>query len=242
MLFRNIILIPATGRNLYGIPSEVLKEGIRYAIVSNGAEVVDVIENKVIWKRKLSNRDLQLLVSKFKRRYFLFTLHTDCSCFDSTLFQMLVRKLVFKKSSIFFPKFKNIINFEEIDKIQLMFLSKKKLKTIYSMVKSIETIHVVKSSKHSIEITNINATKGNALKFISEYLNIDRADIASIGDNDNDIEMLEYSGISYAVQNASEKARKVANYIVSNNDEDALKDIILNDELLKLDYSLKSRV
>lgn len=168
MILKNIILIPATGRNIQGIPEQVLKEGIRYVIVSNGAMVFDLLENKAIWKSKLSKKEIEPLIYRLKRKILLFTVHTNGECFDSTLLQVIIRKLVLKNSSILFPRFKNIVEFREIDKIQIMFVSKKQLVKIYNLIKDINSIHIVKSSEHCIEITNKNATKGKALKFISE--------------------------------------------------------------------------
>ena len=48
---QGVIVLPATGRPLTGIPKEVLEfPGIRYALTSNGARVVDLKENKVLYE------------------------------------------------------------------------------------------------------------------------------------------------------------------------------------------------
>lgn len=228
MISKNIILIPTTGRNIQGIPNEILRKEIRYAIVSNGAVVLDLLEEKEIWQSRLSKKELEKLICRLKKKRFLFTIHANGKCFDSNIIQVVIRKLVFRNSSKLFPKFSNITEFENIDKIQLTFFSKKQLSVIYSLISDISSVHVVKSSKHSIEITNKEATKGNALRFISEYLKIDRDEIASIGDNDNDIEMLLFSGTSYAVCNSSISVKKIADYIISSNDDNPLEDILLD--------------
>lgn len=51
--------------------------------------------------------------------------------------------------------------------------------------------------------------KGNALKFLEDYLKIPREKTMAFGDNDNDIGMLEQAGESYAV----EKVKKTVKYI-----------------------------
>ena len=46
---QGVIILPATGRPLTGIPKPVMAlPGIRYAVTANGARVVDVQENKVL--------------------------------------------------------------------------------------------------------------------------------------------------------------------------------------------------
>ena len=48
-LDRGIVVLAATGRPLSGIPEEIRSfPGMRYALTSNGAKVVDVQEGRVI--------------------------------------------------------------------------------------------------------------------------------------------------------------------------------------------------
>ena len=228
MVSNGIILIPATGRNIQGIPKEILQKNIRYVIVSNGAIVFDLFERKEVWQRKLSKQELDELIHKLKNHRLLFTIHANGKCFDSNIIQVAIRKMFFRNTSILFSNFKDLTRFEKIDKIQLTFISNSQLSRIYKLISSIDSIHVVKSSKHSLEITNKEATKGNALQFVSTYLNINRDEIVSIGDNDNDIEMMLFSGISYAVSNSTKNVKKIADYIVSSNDDNPLEDILLD--------------
>lgn len=227
MLKKNVILIPATGRNLAGIPNEILGLDIKYAIVSNGSMIIDLYTNTIIWKKTLSKAELKQVICRLSRDKIVFTIHADDRCFDSTIIQVVIRRLLFKNSSVFFPNLKNgIKKLNNINKIQLTFLSKKHLQKVYNVLSEVDAIHVVKSSKHCIEITHRDATKGNALRFLSHYLGVDREEIVSIGDNDNDIEMLQFSGTSYVVLNSSNTVKIIADYVVSSNDDHALKDII----------------
>ena len=69
---------------------------------------------------------------------------------------------------------------------------------------------------------HINATKWRALAALAEYLKIDPAHIAAFGDDYNDIEMLENTGISVAVANAIPKAIAAAKYACDSNDNDGV--------------------
>lgn len=195
--------------------------------MSNGSMVIDLLENKIIWQKTLSKAELKQVICMLSKDKIAFTIHTDDKCFDSTIMQVVIRRLLFKNSSVFFPNLKSgIKELDNINKIQLIFLSKKHLQKVYNVLSEIDVIHVVKSSKHCIEITHREANKGNALKFLSDYLGVDRGEIVSIGDNDNDIEMLQFSGTSYVVLNSSDTVKIIADYVVSSNDDHALKDII----------------
>ena len=50
--------------------------------------------------------------------------------------------------------------------------------------------------------------------------------VMAIGDNDNDIEMLETAGISVAMGNASDNIKSISDYIVSSNDNDGVFEAI----------------
>lgn len=52
---RGILLVPATGRPLTGMPAEVLGiAGVRYAITANGARVVSAEDGKILREKLIS--------------------------------------------------------------------------------------------------------------------------------------------------------------------------------------------
>jgi hypothetical protein len=53
-------------------------------------------------------------------------------------------------------------------------------------------------------------------------LGYDILDTISIGDGDNDIEMIQTSGIGIAMGNATERLKEVSDYITDNVDEDGV--------------------
>jgi len=67
-----------------------------------------------------------------------------------------------------------------------------------------------------------DATKWGALAAVAVYLGIDIAHIAAIGDDWNDLEMIERCGIGVAMGNAIDEVKAVADYITVSNDEDGV--------------------
>ena len=70
-----------------------------------------------------------------------------------------------------------------------------------------------------LDISPYNVSKGNALNILCKYLNLDKQNILSIGDNINDIGMFKASYISAAVCNAHEEVKKASSYITQNSAE-----------------------
>ncbi len=81
-------------------------------------------------------------------------------------------------------------------------------------------LHVVKSTPHFCEICHKEATKACALNFLKDYWGISTKEVLTIGDQNNDIELLSAGGIKVAMGNATKELKAVADYItgtVNNN-------------------------
>lgn len=66
------------------------------------------------------------------------------------------------------------------------------------------------------ELYNPNITKGNAIKHIADYYNIDQDHIITFGDGQNDVEMLQCAKYGVAMGNSSEYVKSCASYITSS--------------------------
>jgi len=72
-------------------------------------------------------------------------------------------------------------------------------------------------SKFAYHIVDSGVSKGKALEFIANIINVPMNNIAAIGDSENDIDMLKKSGIGLAVANADIKLKEVADIILTKN-------------------------
>jgi Cof subfamily protein (haloacid dehalogenase superfamily) len=76
-------------------------------------------------------------------------------------------------------------------------------------------ISIAKSKPHFLEFSHRQATKGQALAFLAAHLGIKREEIMAVGDGYNDLDMLEYAGLSIVVANAREEIKKKADYVTT---------------------------
>lgn len=82
------------------------------------------------------------------------------------------------------------------------------------------------SQPEYLEVLNPETSKGNALKWLAESLNVPREEVMAIGDSELDVSMLKYAGMGVTVGNGSEIALKNADYITSDNDKDGVAEVI----------------
>ncbi|MEG1503278.1 sugar-phosphatase [Enterococcus sp. 22-H-5-01] len=87
-----------------------------------------------------------------------------------------------------------------------------------------EKYTIVRSSPFFVEWLNPKASKGMALKELSEHLGIKQSEVMAIGDAENDLSMIEFSGTGIAMGNATENIKAAADYTVATNAEDGVKE------------------
>lgn len=92
----------------------------------------------------------------------------------------------------------------------------------------------VQSDAHYYEILPHGASKGTGLIKLAEIYGIDIGKTIAVGDNENDISMIEAAGVGIAVGNALDAVKAVADVVTVTNDEDAISKIIYDLESGKL--------
>jgi len=85
---------------------------------------------------------------------------------------------------------------------------------------------VVRSQAYYLDITHPLANKGVALSEFAKQMAIPLAEIAVIGDGNNDVAMFERSGLSIAMGNAGSEVKQAADFVTNSNLEDGFADAI----------------
>lgn len=78
------------------------------------------------------------------------------------------------------------------------------------------------SGHGSIDLIVPGCHKASGLKRLAERWGISPEQCAAFGDGGNDIEMLNYCGYSYAMENAPQNVKDAAKYICPSNEEDGV--------------------
>lgn len=75
---------------------------------------------------------------------------------------------------------------------------------------------------HVIEVVKAGMNKSIGLQRVASFYNIPRKNIIAFGDEDNDLEMLEYAGHGVAMGNAIDPLKKLAKHTTLSNQEDGI--------------------
>ncbi len=91
----------------------------------------------------------------------------------------------------------------------------------------LEGCAITKSADFLVEVVNPKYSKSSALLFLAERYGISLEKTIAIGDNYNDISMIERAGLGIAVKNAENALKERAGYVSAyTNEESAVADII----------------
>ncbi len=95
-----------------------------------------------------------------------------------------------------------------------------------------ERYTLLKSSPYFLEILDKRVNKGTGVKALAESLGIKQDEVMTLGDQENDIAMLEYAGMGVAMGNAIDKVKEVSDFVTKSNLEDgvayAIEKFVLN--------------
>lgn len=227
LLDDNVIVVPTTGRYYKAIPA-YLKENkrIKYTVSSNGAQIKNNEETLLnYYLNKDHVIDILDEIDDYARHIFVVSsvgiivderIVNNNKFEEKKFFERLLKQAIITDNIIDFIKDNDF----EIKKIEFSFEDLDFRKKLYEKLKDSEDISAVSSHYSNIEVTSKYASKGNALKYLIDYLKLDKNEVMAIGDNDNDISMLQEAGISVAMGNASDNVKSYSDYVTLNVSED----------------------
>ena len=215
-----------TGRPLnYIIPKCKQFSTSNYVIASNGAEIYNFKNDKMIYQSVIS-KELINILSNLVKKYNLFFMANSLKKRYTNKKEDNVGFMVIQDLNDITDNISQVI-LESYD-INSMMELRASLDKIDGLKIANKTKHVVDGKLLYYDIVNSEVSKGKALEILCNYLNISLDKAMAIGDADNDIEMLEKAGFKVAVANATDNLKKIADVITLSNKENGVA-IVLND-------------
>ena len=220
-----VYVVPTTGRYFGGIPEYFHDHSkFKYLVSSNGAQIMDKENNEVLMQSSIDKDLIYEIIAEAndKAKNIILVLSGDI-VIDSRIFdnrdqendeflQKLINNGTVTDDILEYIKTSDKV----IKKIDLDFEDLEYRAKLYEKLKEYPGINAVSSHESNIEIMDINTSKGDALVFLQEHLDLDRSEILAIGDNDNDMSMLANAGLGIAMGNASEEVKSHSDAVTSH--------------------------
>ncbi len=89
-----------------------------------------------------------------------------------------------------------------------------------------DALQIVQSWGTYVEVTHRDASKGNAVAWLANRWSIARDEVIALGDQGNDISMIEWAGLGVAMGNAIDRVQALADYVAPRAEEDGAAAVI----------------
>lgn len=225
-------IIIASGRSFQSLPKSVTEiPGIEYAVTSNGASVCQVLTGEKLQNYKIEKKVIHKILELTQDEEIVYEAFIDGHAYadiayvnDPVRYGASPEAVEYVKGTRQFvedmPAFMKA-HAGELESMDIVVRNLELKKRICNKLECIsDKIYLTSSVDQLVEIADKNAGKASGLRYLKEHLQIPREHMAAFGNADNDIDMIEYAGYGYAVENASDNCKRAADYIVRSNDQD----------------------
>lgn len=231
-----VYFVPNTGRSYLTVQKNLQQLGLeqkkdQYVISYNGGAIVENFHNRIL--------QTQAMPFAIVERLFKIGIQHGYCIHVYTLNHLYIWNLSAAEIGYITGRVNNWI---ECDSYDLGFLKNTKLiKIIYyvsaeeqrqRLRKQIQAsfsypMNITFSSDRYIEFNSIRADKGQAVTKLGKHLGIKPNEIIAIGDNGNDLPMIEQAGLGVCVANGKNFVKQVANYITTaDNNHSAVAEVV----------------
>jgi Cof subfamily protein (haloacid dehalogenase superfamily) len=87
-------------------------------------------------------------------------------------------------------------------------------------------VSAARSQPYYGDVTHPDANKGSVVRYLSETYDIPAEEIATIGDQPNDVLMFAHSGLSIAMGNASQEVQRSARRVTTSNEDEGFANAV----------------
>lgn len=193
-------------------------QGVSYLFASNGANVYDIRAQKELISFPIPPEHIPRILQTIEKHQALYRIYTRDAMFaaeESHLVESIRRDypdLPVRIGPIPLNETYYKIFVQDDDA---------KLATITRDLQGLP-LQIHPSDNHNIEITNAQANKGEALRYLKQHLHLPAAEVLAIGNHDNDLPMFAEAGYAVAVANAPAYVQERANLITRHCEEDGV--------------------
>lgn len=237
----------STGRDLQSIKDiTCLLKHKPVLLLGNGSEVYDEDEN-LVFQNFFNNKYLEEVCEIMNEHDVPHMVFTTDGFYTTTNPVEVRRRFIERIGKIRNQEMAHIFatnmdkpcnNLVQIEDIQEFAKTKKVLKVegfhynskpVEDVKKELEKfteLSHLSTGKNNVEVTNLTATKGLALKRYCEHANIKKDEVMVMGDSHNDLSMFELFKYSFAPENSIQEIKDYAYKVVKSCDEHGVSQAI----------------
>ncbi|WP_410016681.1 sugar-phosphatase [Sodalis sp. C49] len=226
---KGVYVALATGRPFIGVQRYLLELNLlgegQYCITNNGALVQKTVNGECISQTTLDINDYRYLeaLSRQLNVHFhaldfdtLYTANRDISPY--TVHEAYLTGMPFKFRRV--DEMDPAMRFPKVMMIDPPAILDRAISHIPAQ--AYERYTIMKSAEYYLELLNKQANKGEGVKALAEHLHLTADEVMTIGDQANDLAMINYAGTGVAMGNAIDEIKAASQFVTKTNREDGV--------------------
>jgi len=196
-------------------------------ITCNGALIKCVRTGREYHKKALSREHCTEILEYCISSDLELSLYKDDEIYTSGSYNLHIHEEIDKAEPIVVDDIRSAVD-DSVIKIMMSSKNKSALEyhseTVYQSYK--DKLNIYFSLPWFTEVVHKEANKRHALEYLSGHFGIKQEEVIAIGDNFNDMDMMQYAGLGVAMGNAPEYLKESADYVTRSNDEDGVRHVL----------------
>lgn len=218
----------ATGRSWSLVQETAQTLGcVSYGITANGALALDAADEAPLVKFPMDASQCVEIIRILRKYGLYYELYVDGRnymqadeldgaqefCLSPAFYD------VFMRSVQLVPDMADFAGKVQAEKFDIFYVDARQRKAVVEELLSTGPLEVTGALQTNLELTARGVNKGRALAALAGKLGLNPSQVMAFGDADNDLEMLEWAGWSFAMANATKEAKAAAKFVTGSNAE-----------------------
>jgi Cof subfamily protein (haloacid dehalogenase superfamily) len=232
-----VIVTLATGRQLRGVLSIVEELGVNVPVIlGNGVVIADPAQRETLLHRPLERDTAHAILDVIRSHGMWAGIMGHTFEGVDTYYDI---DPGFDEAYVFIHKdtefAKQVEDLKEVthEPIKVLLVERpEKVEALVEDLRKLEMPFNMVISTHDfpdytfLEMFHHESTKASGIEHVAQLFNVPREQIVAVGDNVNDLEMIEYAGLGVAMGNAAAPVKEQADLITKSNDEHGVAHLI----------------
>lgn len=216
-----IKVVLVTGR-MHGSTAPIAQKlGLDTPVVSYQGGLIKDINNKTLYQKDLPTDIAKEVIKWAKQNNIHINLYIDDKLYVEKDCEEIQKYIKGKFVDYTICPFESL-EVKDVNKILAIDYSDAEKVTgwVEELGKKFPELYIVKSTPYFCEIGCKDAKKSSGVEYLCNMWGIKKEEVLTIGDQNNDIELLKAGGIAVAMGNATDELKKYADYITDTVEND----------------------
>ncbi len=225
---KGVVFTLCTGRPLQGVKKYIDLLDLDCPVITyNGAVIAHSKTGRILFSRNMDRDDARKVFYLAKEKNTMFILWSQNKLYASEISEKTAfYENITSTKAILLTDFdrvaeQGITKFLWYDAPEILDIWSDELKN-----ESLNETTFTKSRPYFMEFFSNKVSKAVAMEKLGEYYGIDKSRMIAIGDQGNDLPMIQYAGLGVAMANGTDAVKAAADYITETNTRNGVAKVI----------------